>query len=502
MVNSTVVKTLYVNPATGNDKNPGSSKFSPLKTISRALKLSTKSTIIQLAVGNYNSLTGEVFPLLIPDGVLVVGNEGTKGRGIVIEGSGAYQSQSFGWQNITLLLLGEATVMGVTVANTAAKGTGVWIESTAPSLVNNTFTKCGREALFVTGSAKPAILDNVFVQNAVSGLVMAGNSKGEVLRNIFQKNIIGIAISDSAAPMLVKNKLIENRTAIALSRQAQPLLRQNLIANNTQGGVFVNGNALPNLGNKQDNGENVFRDNGQFDLQNATSKKLVSVGNELNPAQVKGLVELIAVKKNIQVLRTLFSDMAGHWAADFVEALANKNLINSLTDGTFAPNNPMTRADYAALVAAAFNPTPRHPAPDFIDVPKDFWAYNAIQIAAMGGFVGGKSDRTFSPHENVQRLQVIVSLVNGLKLPPAQSDALLCYSDRNTILDYARTAVATATQQKIVVNYPNPKQIEPSRFATRAEVAAMVYQALVAIKKSPLIKSPYIVSNEGIWQVE
>lgn len=497
MVNSTVVKTLYVNPATGNDKNPGSSKFSPLKTLSRALKASTKSTIIQLAEGKYNSLTGEMFPLLIPDGVLVVGNEGTKGRGIVISGSGAYQSQSFGWQNITLLLLGEATVMGVTVANTAAKGTGVWIESTAPSLVNNTFAKCGREALFVTGSATPAILDNVFVQNAVSGLVMAGNSKGEVLRNIFQKNIIGIAISDSAAPMLVKNKLIENRTAIALSRQAQPVLRQNLIANNTQGGVLVNGNANPNLGNKQDNGENIFRDNGQFDLNNATSQKLVSVGNQLNPAQVKGLMEFIAVKKNIQVASTLFSDLAGHWAADFVEALASKNLINSLSDGTFAPDKPMTRADYAALVAAAFNPTPRRPAADFIDVPKDFWAYNAIKIAAMGGFVGGKSDRTFGPHQNVQRLQVIVSLVNGLKLPPAQSDALLCYSDRNTILDYARTAVATATQQKIVVNYPNPKQIEPSRFATRAEVAAMVYQALVAIKKDSPIKSPYIVSNES-----
>ncbi len=491
MVNSTVVATLYVNPVTGNDANAGS-KFSPLKTISRALKASTKSTIIQLAEGNYSSHTGEVFPLFIPDGVLVVGNEGTKGRGIVIEGSGAYQSQSFGWQNITLLLLGEATVMGVTVTNTAPKGTGVWIESTAPSLVNNTFTKCGREALFVTGSAKPTILDNVFVQNAVSGLVMAGNSKGEVLRNIFQKNIIGIAISDSAAPVLVKNKLIENRTAIALSRQAQPVLRQNLIVKNTEFGLLVNGNAVPDLGNKQDNGENIFRDNGEFDLKNATSQKLVLVGNQLNPAQVKGLVELIA----------LVSDLAGHWAADFVEALASKNLINSYPDGTFAPDKPMTRADYAALVAVAFNPTPRYPAPAFVDITKDFWAYNAIQIAAMGGFVGGKSDRTFSPNQNVQRLQVIVSLVNGLKLPSAQSDALLCYSDRNTILDYARTAVATATLQKIVVNYPNPKQIEPSRFATRAEVAAMVYQALVAIKKFPPIKSPYIVSNEGSSQVE
>lgn len=488
MVNSTFVKTLYVNPVTGNDANAGS-KSSPLKTLSGALKAGIKSTIIQLAEGNYNSLTGEVFPLLIPDGVLVVGNEGTKGRGIVIEGSGAYQSPSFGWQNITLLLLGEATVMGVTVANSSGKGTGVWIESTAPSLINNTFTKCSREALFVTGSAKPAILDNVFVENAVSGLVMAGNSKGEVLRNLFQKNIIGMAISDSAAPMIVNNKLIENRTAIALSRQAQPVLRQNIIANNTEGGLLVNGNAVPDLGNQQENAKNIFRDNGQFDLKNTTSQKLVLVGNQLNPAQVNGLVEFSTV-----VPSTKFSDMTGHWAADFVEALASRNLINS-TDGTFAPDKLMTRADYAVIVAVAFNPIPRYPAPDFIDVPNDFWAYDAIKIAAQGGFVSGKSDRTFRPEQNVQRLQVIVSLVNGLKLPPAHNDALLCYSDRNTILNNARTAVATATQQKIVVNYPNPKQIEPYREATRAEVAAMIYQALVAIKKSPPLKSPYIVSN-------
>ena len=488
MVNSTFVKTIYVNPVTGNDANAGS-KSSPLKTLSGALKASIKSTIIQLAEGDYNSLTGEVFPLLIPDGVLVVGNEGTKGRGIVIEGSGAYQSPSFGWQNITLLLLGEATVMGVTVANSTGKGTGVWIESTAPSLINNTFTKCGREALFVTGSAKPAILDNMFVENAVSGLVMAGNSKGEVLRNLFQKNIIGIAISDSAAPMIVNNKLIENRTAIALSRQAQPVLRQNIIANNTEGGLLVNGNAVPDLGNQQENAKNIFRDNNQFDLKNTTSQKLVLVGNQLNPAQVNGLVDFSTV-----VHSTKFSDMTGHWAADFVEALASKNLINS-DDGIFAPDKLMTRADYAVIVAVAFNPIPRYPAPDFIDVPKDFWAYDAIQIAAQGGFVSGKSDRTFRPEQNVQRLQVIVSLVNGLKLPPTHNDALLCYSDRNTILNNVRTAVATATQQKIVVNYPNPKQIEPYREATRAEVAAMIYQALVAIKKSHPIKSPYIVSN-------
>ena len=486
-----MVKTLYVNPSTGNDQNPGS-KLSPFKTLSRALKASTKSTIIQLAAGNYNRSSGEVFPLLIPDGVLVVGNEATKGEKIMIEGSGRYQSQSFGLQNITLLLLGEATVMGVTVTNSTAKGTGVWIESTAPSLINNTFTQCGREAVFVTGTAKAAILDNLFVENAVSGLVMARQSKGEVLRNIFQKNIIGIAISDSAAPMVVNNKLSENRTAIALSRQAQPILRQNVITKNIQHGVLVNGNAVPDLGSKEDEAGNIFADNGQFDLQNESSQKLISVGNQLNPNQVKGLVEFIAVKENS------FDDINGHWAEAFIEALASKQLINSFDDRTFAPDKLMTRADYAALVTAAFNPTRITKAPDFIDVPKDFWAYEAIQIAAIGGFVGGKSDRTFCPDQNVQRLQVIVSLVNGLKLKAAHSDALLCYSDHKSILDYARTAVATATQQKIIVNYPDPKLIEPSRQATRAEVAAMVYQALVAIKRYPVINSPYIVSSFAI----
>jgi hypothetical protein len=93
----------------------------------------------------------------------------------------------------------------------------------------------------------------------------------------------------------------------------------------------------------------------------------------------------------------------------------------------------------------------------------------------------------------VQRSQVIVSLVNGLTLPTADDNTLLTYTDDHTIPDYARKAVRTATQQRIVVNYPDPKQLVPQREATRGEVAAMVYQALVAIQRTSTINSPYIV---------
>lgn len=504
MVNSTLVVTLYVNPMTGNDTSTGS-RLSPFKSLTRALKVTKIPTIIHLESGTYSAASGEVFPLVIPGGATVVGNEAKKGAGIVISGSGKYQSPSFGMQNITLLLLDNASLLGVTVTNPLAKGTGIWIESAAPTLANNTLSDCGREGVFTTGTAKPAILDNIFVQNTASGLVMARQSQGKVLRNVFQRNPLGIAISDFAAPAIANNKLSENRTAIALSRNAQPVLRQNLIAKNTQGGLLVNGNAVPDLGSSQHPGDNIFRDNSEFDLHNATTQKLVSVGNQLNSSLVKGLVELIPTNRVAVSTSSSYAptesrsqklpaspQLDGHWAEPFIQALVSMDLTHAFADGSSQPDKPMTRAQYAVLVAIAFNPFPKVPAPDFTDVPKDFGAYSAIQIAASGGFVGGFSDRTFRPDQNVQRLQVIVSLVNGLGLPAVDSDVLEVYSDRHTIPDYARTAVATATQRGIVVNYPDPKVLAPSRSATRAEVAAMVYQALVAIGRIPAIKSVYV----------
>lgn len=496
MVHSTLVATLYVDPVMGNDANSGT-RSNPYRSLTRALKATTSAKMIQLAPGTYSTASGEAFPQVIPDGVMVLGNEATKGKGILISGSGEYHSQGFGTQNITLLLLGDAQLIGVTVTNPMAKGTGVWIESTSPTLANNTFTKCGREGVFVSETAKPAILDNVFVQNTISGLVMARHSKGEVLRNVLQKNALGIAISDFAAPLVAHNKVSENRTGMAFSRGAHPVLRHNLIEKNIQDGLLVNGEAIPDLGSTQDPAGNIFRNNGQFDVRNVTSKKLISVGNQLRPTEVQGLVEFVTPTENTVKtvsVKTNFPDMAGHWATAFVEALFSKKLISPFPDGTFQPDAPMTRAQYAALVAGAFHPVAKRQVPEFTDISKDDWAYDAIRIAAQSGFVSGFSNHTFRPEQPVLRLQVIVSLVSGLSLSATFSEDLVNYSDRNTIPKAARTAVATATQNKVIVNFPDPKLIQGNREATRSEVAAMVYQALVAIGTFPAIHSPYIVS--------
>jgi parallel beta-helix repeat protein len=499
MVNSNLVVTLYVNPTTGNDTGAGT-RLAPLKTLKRALKLiKVPKTIIQLVPGTYSAATGESFPLVIPAGVMILGNESNKGQSVVISGSGEYRSESFGVQNITILLLGDAQIMGVTVTNNStAKGTGVWVESGASTLANNTFTGCSREGVFISGTAKPAITDNLFIQNAAGGLVMARNSKGEVLRNIFQKNSIGIAISDFAAPLLVSNQIRQNNTGIALSRETRPVLRNNLLEKNTQGGLLVNGKAIPDLGSSQDPAGNIFRDNTDYDVQNLTPEKLIAVGNQLNPAQAIGLIDFIAATQDLQrqVLKSNFTDLGGHWATAFVEALVSKGLISGFPDGTFQPDAPITRAQYAAVIAKTFQLNTTNSNRNFTDVKADFWAASAINRAATSGFISGFPDGTFRPGQNLTKVQAIVSIVNGLKLTGGNPNVLSVYTDRAQIPSYATNALAVATQKLLVVNYPQVDQFEPLRDISRAEITTLLYQALVNSGTCKAIPSPYIVNPD------
>ncbi len=94
---------LYVNPTTGSNTNAGTQQ-APLKTITEALKKATSGTTILLAEGNYNASSGEEFPLKIPGGVTVVGNESNKGINMKIEGSGNILSPTWARQNITIAL--------------------------------------------------------------------------------------------------------------------------------------------------------------------------------------------------------------------------------------------------------------------------------------------------------------------------------------------------------------------------------------------------------------
>lgn len=503
-----MAQTLYVNPATGNDSATGD-QSAPFKTLSKALQQAQADTTIQLAAGTYNATSGEIFPLQVPSGVKLVGNEGNKGNGIVIEGNGEYISPTLAQQNITLLLEDTTEVRGVTVTNKATRGTGIWIESTDPTIANCTFTECNREGVLATGTAKPNVVDNDFIDNGGNGISFTKNAQGEIKDNTCKKAGYGISIDGNATPRVVNNLISENRFGVGVSEDSQPILRNNTIEDNQDYGIAVTGNGEPDLGKSQDDpGNNIFRNNGQFAILNSSDNTLVSWGNQLTSNQVSGSVQ---IEGSISdggddddgdggddddggQPPDSFSDIQNHWAKPFIQGLLDQGLISGFSDGTFKPDEKMTRAQYAALLVKAFNPSVKRDGINFTDVADDFWAKTVIQQAYRGEFLSGFPDNSFKPNDNVQRAQVIVSLVNGLGLSASDGTVLSTYSDRAAIPDYAKDEVNTATKKEIVVSYPDTKQLDPTKDATRAEVAAMVYQALVDRNQVSAINSDYIVS--------
>ncbi len=169
---------------------------------------------------------------------------------------------------------------------------------------------------------------------------------------------------------------------------------------------------------------------------------------------------------------------ADYWASPFITALAQRNVIAGFPDGTFKPDQPVTRAQFAAMIQKAFNQNPvrQLSSGGFSDVPANYWAADAIREAYETGFMAGYPGNQFLPD------QAIVALSSGLGLT-ASTDAYQIlntyYTDATGVPEYAVNSVAAATQGNIVVNYPEVRQLNPQRTLTRAEAAALIYQSLV-----------------------
>lgn len=482
---------LQVNPGVGRDEpSAGRTEATPYRTITYALQQARPGTIIQLAPGNYTAETGEVFPIVLTPGVVLRGDEATNGQTVVIRGSGQTRSSTFGAQNITLRTAQDTTISGITVTNPTTRGTGLWIETTNPVVRKNTFRESLREGIFVTGSGIPTVEENIFFKNSASGMTVVRAAGGVIRNNLFQNTGFGIAFGDNAASRVENNRFTENRVGVTLSEAAQPILRRNIFENNIQDGVAIAAfsQALPDLGTGQSPGNNVFQNNGGYAINNSARDNLiVAVGNQLDPKQTAGLVSF----RDLGDFTDVPSD---YWAQAYIRALAVKNIIRGFPDGTFRPNDPVTRTQFAAIVSKAFvSQQQRNPAVTFQDLTSSFWGYQAIQTAARSGFLSGYPDGRFQPNQRIPRVQVLVSLTSGLNLGNGDPNVLSVYQDAAQIPTYATDKIAAATGKNIVVNYPTLGLLNPNQDATRAEVAAFVYQALVNAGKAEPIASPYAV---------
>ncbi|NER39680.1 MAG: DUF1565 domain-containing protein [Oscillatoria sp. SIO1A7] len=284
---------LFVNPGRGNDVRGSGTATSPFKTIAHALEVAESNATIVLAPGTYSAQSGETFPLQLKAGVTLKGNPATKGRGIVISGGGQFVSRTFASQNVAVVAASGSTLTGVTITNANRRGYGLWIESTNPRVIKNTFTGSVHDGISVTGSGAPVIRENTFIENGANGITVYGTSKPQIVENEFQKTGFGINVAQNSAAELTGNTIRYNRDGVVVQGSARPVLRKNRIEGNRRNGLVTISDARPDLGTADNPGGNIFINNRESDINASASRQIIpAFGNQVSRDRVSGRIDL------------------------------------------------------------------------------------------------------------------------------------------------------------------------------------------------------------------
>ncbi|MGF1458001.1 MAG: S-layer homology domain-containing protein [Leptolyngbyaceae cyanobacterium] len=522
---------LYVDPARGQDNRNGQSSTQALKTITAALQLSRSETIIHLGPGEYSS--GERFPLTIPSGCQLRGSASGDRPSTIIRGGGQVQHPFLGTQSVACVLQANASINTAVITNPKSQGIGVWLAGDQARLQKVWVQQCAQYGAVVVGNTLPDLQNSLFQNCNQAGLVFFSQSKGQLNRVFCRSCGIGLWLRDAAAPYISASSFDQCNTGVLISDTAYPVLRRTRIVRNRQQGLQVTHQGNVDLGLSQDIGENVFRQNGQADISNETGQYIISCGNDVLPQRLQGPIDLIAselpdpstippllfeqptdfpsamegaesteeppaptIPETFQGSRR-FPDMVDHWAGPFVDGLVQAGAIAGFPDGTFRPEQIVSRAEFAAFIVASYPQIGATQSPrQFSDLTADFWAYAALSQAQAQGFLSGFPDGTLRPNLPITRIQAIVAVTNGLGLSGGRADDIGIYRDRAQVPSYAGEALATATRQRLVVNFPEPLQLRPMQPITRGELSALIYQGRVALGTSPQVASPYIVEPD------
>ena len=143
-----------------------------------------------------------------------------------------------------------------------------------------------------------------------------------------------------------------------------------------------------------------------------------------------------------------YSDVAaGAWYNHAVSTLSAMGIVKGDSHGKFNPNAPITRAEFAAI-AARFDDKANTTAVDFSDIASH-WAKNEISAAANNGWINGYTDGTFRPNNKITRAEAM-TLVNRVlkRLPETAEDLhndMIKWSDNSDTSAWYYLAVQEAT---------------------------------------------------------
>ena len=203
-------------------------------------------------------------------------------------------------------------------------------------------------------------------------------------------------------------------------------------------------------------------------------------------------IALMPVKASQQA--KIFPDVAAnHWAAAQIKELSEKGVIVGYPDGTFKPDNNVTRAEFASMAIWALgqeHTTVAQPV-NFTDITPDFWAYDMIQRALYFELIScPEAGQPFRPDDPVSHAEAVSVAVNALTTETISigkaKEVLRCYTDVATTPDWYLIPAGKAEILNMNVRFPkSPMLLNANTPATRAEIAVLLKNMMEQAKLNP-----------------
>lgn len=211
----------------------------------------------------------------------------------------------------------------------------------------------------------------------------------------------------------------------------------------------------------------------QETLKNPTSPGNTSSGGS-GQASKPSTVETPKPQEQISIK---IADIAGHWAESDITYLVGKGAVTGYPDGSFKPNNNITRCEFISILVKALKLETKT-GKVFKDTEKH-WAKDLISTAYANGITNGYGNDLFGPNDLITREQMVVMIVKAAGLNLKVEGRV--FADNQEISSWAKDAVNIALGHNIVSGRPNNK-FEPKSMANRAEAVTIIVNMLKALE--------------------
>ena len=184
---------------------------------------------------------------------------------------------------------------------------------------------------------------------------------------------------------------------------------------------------------------------------------------------------------NTTAVNAGFNDLDGYiWANEAISTLYNMKIIDGKGDNKFAPGDNITREEFAKILVNTYGLYSGDAECDFSDISSDRWSYKYVASIYKSGIVTGYQDGTFGPENSITREEMAVMMARTLiKLSKLKAESLeySAFNDSDTISDYASNSVFMLYNAGIISG-DDTGNFHPKSGATRAEVCQMIYNSL------------------------